>query len=38
MDKTRAKQVLDRIDEILRWEHRMDQQKDQKFAELGKYL
>src|SRR6516225_6664087 len=38
MDKARAKQVLDRIDEILRWESGMDQQKDQKFAELGKYL
>ena len=38
MDKARAKQVLDRIDEILRWEQRVDQQKDQKFAELGKYL
>lgn len=38
MDKTRAQEVLARIDEILRWEQRMDQQKDQKFAELGKYL
>jgi hypothetical protein len=38
MDKVRAKQVLGRIDEILRWEQRMDQQKDRKFAELGKYL
>jgi hypothetical protein len=38
MDKARAKQVLERIDEILRWEQRVDQQKDQKFAELGKYL
>ena len=38
MDKVRARQVLDRIDEILRWEQRVDQQKDQKFAELGKYL
>jgi hypothetical protein len=38
MDKARAKEVLDRIDEILRWEQRVDQQKDQKFAELGKYL
>jgi hypothetical protein len=38
MDKARAKQVLDRIDEILRWEQRVDQQKDQKFAELGNYL
>jgi hypothetical protein len=38
MDKARAKQVLDRIDEILRWEQRVDQQKDQKFAELGKHL
>ncbi len=38
MDKTRAEQVLGRIDEILRWEQRVDRQKDQKFAELGKYL
>jgi hypothetical protein len=38
MDKTRAQQVLARIDEILRWEQRMDQQKDEKFAELGKHL
>jgi hypothetical protein len=38
MDKTRAQQVLARIDEILRWEARVDQQKDQKFAELGKHL
>jgi hypothetical protein len=35
MDKVRAEQVLDRIDEILRWEQRVDQQKDQKFAELA---
>jgi len=38
MDKGRAQQVLARIDEILRWEQRTDQQKDQKFAELGKHL
>lgn len=38
MDKARAKQVLDRIDEILSWEETMDQHKDQKFAELGKHL
>ncbi len=38
MDKARAQQVLARIDEILRWEQRTDQQKDQKFAELGRYL
>jgi hypothetical protein len=38
MDKARAQQVLARIDEILRWEEKVDQQKDQKFAELGKYL
>jgi hypothetical protein len=38
MDKARAQQVLDRIDEILRWEGKVDQQKDQRFAELGKYL
>jgi len=38
MDKTRAQQVLARIDEILRWEERVDQQRDQRFAELGKHL
>jgi hypothetical protein len=38
MYKARAQQVLARIDEILRWELRVDQQKDQKFAELGKHL
>lgn len=38
MDKARAQSVLARIDEILRWEARVDQQKDQKFAELGKHL
>jgi hypothetical protein len=38
MDKVRAQQVLARIDTILRWEQRTDQQKDQKFAELGKHL
>jgi hypothetical protein len=38
MDKARAQQVLARIDEILHWEQRTDQQKDQKFAELGKHL
>ena len=30
--------MLARIDEILRWEQKMDQQKDQRFAELGKHL
>ena len=38
MDKARAQEVLARIDEILRWEQKMDQQKDQRFAELGKHL
>jgi hypothetical protein len=38
MDKARAQQVLARIDAILRWEQRTEQQKDQKFAELGKHL
>jgi len=38
MDKTRAQQVLARIDAILRWEQKTDQHKDQKFAELGKHL
>ena len=38
MDKARAQEVLKKIDEILRWEARVDEQKDQRFAELGKYL
>jgi hypothetical protein len=38
MDKARAQEVLTKIDEILRWEERIDSQKDQRFAELGKYL
>ena len=38
MDKTRAQQVLARIDAILHWEQKTDQHKDQKFAELGKHL
>jgi hypothetical protein len=38
MDKVRAQQVLARIEEILRWEQRIDQQRDQRFAELGKHL
>jgi len=38
MDKARAQEVLARIDEILRWEQKVDQQKDQGFAELGKHL
>jgi len=38
MDKARAQQVLAKIDDILRWEARVDQQRDQRFVELGKYL
>jgi hypothetical protein len=38
MDKNRAQQVLGRIEEILRWDRRMEEHKDQKFAELGKHL
>jgi len=38
MDKAKAQQVLGRIEEILRWERRMEEHKDQKFAELGKHL
>ena len=38
MDKAKAQEVLKKIDEILRWEAKVDQQKDQRFAELGKYL
>ena len=38
MDKAKGQIVMARIDKILRWEERMDQQKDQRFAELGKHL
>jgi hypothetical protein len=38
MDKARAQEVLKKIDEILCWEEKVEQQKDQRFAELGKYL
>jgi len=38
MDKGRAKEVLRKIDEILLWEEKIDEQKDRRFAELGKYL
>jgi hypothetical protein len=38
MDKSRAELVLARIDSILRWEHKTEEQKDQKFAELGRHL
>ncbi len=38
MDKTRAQQVLARIDEMLCWEQRVEVQRAQKFAELGKHL
>ena len=38
MDKIRAQEVLRKIDEILRWEAKVEEQKDQRFAELGKYL
>ena len=38
MDKIRAQEVLKKIDELLRWEAKVEEQKDQRFAELGKYL
>jgi hypothetical protein len=38
MDKARAQEVLKEIDEILLWEEKVEQQKDHKFAELGKHL
>lgn len=38
MDKARAQEVMAKIDDILRWEEKVDQQKDQRFAELGKHL
>ncbi len=38
MDKVRAQEILGKIDEILRWETKVEEQKDRRFAELGKYL
>src|SRR5579871_2938062 len=38
LDRRRAIVVLDKIDEILRWEKTKDQEKEVRFVELGQYL
>ena len=38
LNRRRALEVLNRIDEILAWEARHENERDTKFVELGKYL
>ena len=38
LNRRRAMEVLSRIDEILSWEARHENERDTKFVELGKYL
>ncbi len=38
LNRRRAMDVLSRIDEILAWEARHENERDTKFVELGKYL
>jgi len=38
LDRKRAQFVLEKIDEILAWEQRMQQERDTRFVELGRYL
>jgi len=38
LDRRRALFVIEKIDEILEWERRMDQERDTRFVELGRYL
>jgi hypothetical protein len=38
LNRRRALWVLGRIDEILSWERRTEQERDTRFAELGRYL
>jgi hypothetical protein len=38
LSRQRALQVLSKIDEILEWEKRADQERDARFVELGRYL
>lgn len=38
LNRRRALQVLTRIEEILAWEQRTDQERDTRFVELGHYL
>jgi hypothetical protein len=38
INRRRAKFVLGRIDEVLSWEKRKEQEKDVRFVEVGEYL
>ena len=38
LNRRRAVFVLSKIDEILAWERAVDQERDSKFVELGRYL
>ena len=38
LNRRRALFVLDKVDEILSWEHHAEQEKDTRFVELGQYL
>jgi len=38
LDTQRARLVISKIDEILAWEHRIENDRDSKFVDLGKYL
>jgi hypothetical protein len=38
LDRDRARFVLDRIDQILEWEHSVDRERDIRFVDLGRYL
>jgi hypothetical protein len=38
LNRRRALLVLDKIDEILAWDKRKDQERDERFVELGQYL
>jgi hypothetical protein len=38
LDRRRASFVLDKIDEILAWEKRKEQERDVRFVDLGRYL
>jgi hypothetical protein len=38
LNRPRALLVLDKIDEILAWDKRKDQERDERFVELGQYL
>ena len=38
LNPKRAQFVLEKIDQILRWEEASDKERDSKFVELGRYL